>query len=287
MTSVALIHPGRLHRVAIAVTDVDAAEQWFVDALGAGPLGTDRQGRPGEVSMGPGQDDLEGSETALFRVGGYPFILLSRGLPGGPIANFLARYGPGVHSLAWEVADMWTAQNLLIRDGIRIAAVNIPGRHFFMHPKDTHGVLMEWTDDNFGENVTRPGDPGGALHVQGLAWVTAVVGDAEETARFLADLCEATPVHGNARGPADREQVEDVRIGDMTLRLVTPRSPDSPYTAAFGKGPRLCAVALRVRDPEAAAKTLVDSGVAVLSREEGLVVTDPSATFGVRFEWTA
>jgi len=280
----ALVDPGNLHRLALAVDDAAVADAWFKATLGAAPLTTG--GRETGVRSG-GEADLAGTDISLFRVGGYPFILLAKGVPGGPVANFLGRYGPGVHSLAWEVDDMWTVQNLLIEDGIRIGAVNIPGRHFFMHPKDTHGVLMEWTDDTFGDNGKQAGEGGGAVDVDDLAWVSAVVADAEATAAFLADLADATPVEGNARGPAERELTIDLRVGDITLRLITPQSPDSPYAPVLERGPRLTTFALRVSDLEAAVDALARVGVPAVRRDAGLVATDPSATFGIPIEWTA
>src|SRR5579859_140449 len=281
--AMALVEPGSLHRLALAVDDAAAANEWFKTILGAGPVTIHRQ--RGEASSG-GEADLEGADTRLFRLGGYPYILLSKGKPGGPVANFLKRYGPGVHSLAWEVEDMWVVQNLLRERDIRLGAVNIPGRHFFMHPKDTHGVLMEWTDDTFGENGPRDGEGGGAIDVVGLAWVAAVVADAEATAAFLADLADATPVDGNAHRPDDRELTIDVNVGDMTLRLITPRTSESRYAAAFEGGPRLCSFALRVADLDTAIKALEAAGVPTVHREGALVATDPAATFGVPMEWT-
>src|ERR1700728_3300665 len=281
----ALIEPGPLHRVALAVEDAGAANDWFEQVLGVSPLGPGRLATPGDGAT-PGEDDLEGTDTRLFRVGGFPFIILSKGAPGGPVANFLARWGPGVHSLAWEVEDMWSVQNLLIRQGIRIGAVNIPGRHFFMHPRDTRGVLMEWTDDSFGESARRADEGGGVVEVEDLAWVTAAVADATETAAFLADLCDATPVTENAQGPNDQELTVDVRIGDMTLRLVTPRSPESRYAAVLSNAPRLCSFALRVPDLDTTLKALAAEGVRTVHRDDDLAATDPAATFGVPIEWT-
>src|ERR1700730_17287310 len=263
--TMALVQPGSLHRLALAVDDAGAANEWFKTILGAGPVTIRRQ--RAEASSG-GEADLEGTDTRLFRLGGYPFILLSKGKPGGPVANFLTRYGPGVHSLAWEVDDMWVVQNLLRERDIRLGAVNIPGRHFFMHPKDTHGVLMEWTDDTFGENGPRDGEGGGAIDVVGLAWVTAVVADAEATAAFLTDLA-------------------DVTVGDMTLRLITPRTSESRYAGVFEGGPRLCSFALRVADLDTAVAALAAAGGSTVHREGALVATEPAATFGVPMEWTA
>jgi 4-hydroxyphenylpyruvate dioxygenase-like putative hemolysin len=284
----ALVEPGYFHRLALAVDDAGAADDWFRIVFGAARL-TEENVRKGPITIVEGGEaDLEGTDTRLFRLGGCPFILLSKGIPGVPVAKFLERYGPGVHSVAWEVPDMWTTQNLLGQHGIRIGAVSIPGRHFFMHPRDTHGVLMEWTDDTFGENVKRRDEGGGAVDVESLAWVTAVVADAEATASFLADLADATAVDGNAQGPKDKELTIDLHVGDITLRLVTPKSPDSRYnTVLAGSGPRLCSFALRVADVDSTLTALATAGVGTIHREDGLAATDPAATFGLPMEWTA
>ncbi len=278
----ALIEPGYLHRLALAVDDAATAHEWFTRVLGAGALNSDRH--PDDIRSG-GEADLEGTDVRLFRLGGYSVILLSKGTPGGPVAKFIERYGPGVHSLAWEVDDMWSAQNLLMERGIRLGAVNIPGRHFFMHPKDTRGVLMEWTDDSFGGNERRSDEGGGRVDVEGLAWVTATVADAESTAAFLTDLADASPVSGNAQGPPEREVTIDLEVGDMTLRLVTPLSSESPYSLE-GEGSRLCSFALRVADLDDALAELEATGIPTLRRESGLAATDPKATFGLPIEWT-
>ena len=278
-----LIEPGHLHRLALAVDDAATAHQWFQKVLGAGALNSDAHAD--DIEAG-GEADLEGTDVRLFRVGGYSVILLSKGVPGGPVAKFMARYGPGVHSLAWEVTDLWAAQNLLMERGIRLGAVNIPGRHFFMHPKDTHGVLMEWTDDSFGGNQRREDEGGGSVDIEGLAWVTAVVADADSTAAFLTDLAGARLVHGNAQGPKDREHTIDLDIGDVTVRLVTPLTSESPYTSD-GPSSRLCSFALRVADLDSALSSLESVGVPTVRSESGFAATDPSATFGLPIEWTS
>lgn len=278
-----LIEPGHLHRLALAVDDAATAHQWFQKVLGAGALNSDTHAD--DIEAG-GEADLEGTDVRLFRVGGYSVILLSKGVPGGPVAKFMERYGPGVHSLAWEVADLWAAQNLLMERGIRLGAVNIPGRHFFMHPKDTDGVLMEWTDDSFGGNQRRDDEGGGIVDIEGLAWVTAVVADADSTAAFLTDLAGARLKHGNAQGPKDREHTIDLDIGDVTVRLVTPLTSESPY-ASDGTSSRLYSFALRVSDLDSALSGLESAGVPTVRRESGFAATDPSATFGLPIEWTS
>jgi hypothetical protein len=147
---------------------------------------------------------------------------------------------------------------------------------------------MEWTDDTFGRNERRDDEGGGAADVTSIAWVTAIVLDASETASFLSDLAGAKPVEGNVRGPADREDTVDMRVGDVTVRLITPESPSSPYSSFLRGGrPRLHSVAFRVPDLDAAVAALESAGVPAIRREDGLVATDPAATFGVAMEWTA
>jgi catechol 2,3-dioxygenase-like lactoylglutathione lyase family enzyme len=278
-----LVEAGPLHRLALAVENASEVREWCTRVLGAGALSSEDHPN---VSRAGGEADLAGADIELFRVGGFPIILLSKGAPGGPVASFLERYGPGVHSLAWEVADMWATQNLLIERGIRIGAVNIPGRHFFMHPRDTHGLLLEWTDDTFGSNDRRPDEGGGVVDALDLAWVTAIVADAASTAAFLVDLASATPVTGNAQGPAEREETIDLRVGDMTVRLITPLSPESPYTLTEGR-PGLVSMAYRVADLDASMKALADAGIPTIRHEDGLAATDPSTTCGLPIEWTA
>lgn len=145
---------------------------------------------------------------------------------------------------------------------------------------DDAGIVDEW----FGRVL-------GATPLSGrsksLAWVTAAVADAEATAAFLADLAGAVPIEGNAQGPTDRELTIDVEVGDMTLRLVTPRSSESPYASVLERGPRLCSIAMRVVDLDRALKTLDAFGVPTSRRDGDLAATDPAATFGVPIEWTS
>ena len=279
-----VIDPGPLHRVALAVEDVVAATDWLTTVLGATAIDMDRDvdRHPGDLGLAR-QGDLEGADVHLLRLGGHPFVLLSKGVAGGPIAKFLERHGPGVHSLAWEVEDMWSVQNLLIERGIRIAAVNVPGRHFFMHPRDTCGVLMEWTDDRI---IDRRDDRPSAIAVEGLAWVAAVVTDTAAAATFLVDLVGARPVLRNPTGPQDREATIDLMVGNVTLRLVQPLSSESPYADIDGS-PRLCSYALRVGNLDTCVTQLEGLGIQVTHLSEGLVTTDPSATLGIPIHWTA
>ncbi|HLG66619.1 MAG TPA: VOC family protein [Acidimicrobiales bacterium] len=295
-----VVDAGRFHRLGLAVRDVDAAEGWLRRTFGAARTkGTGAPHQRAEAGTHAADEpDMRGASTRLLWHGGYPAILLGAADEDSVIGRFLQRWGPGLHSVAWEIGDMWAAEHRLRDRGIRIAAVNVAGRHFFMHPQDTHGLLMEWTDTFFVDDhrpterldparvTVAPAEGGGEVEGAALAWVTAVVRDAASTAAFLGDLAGARPVAGNAQRDARVETTVDVAVGDVTIRLVTPRTPASAYHAVLEAGPRLWSYALRVPHLDAALEALERHGVRVCGREGGLAWTDPASTMGIPMELT-
>lgn len=279
-----IVETGRCHRVAVVVDDVDAICDWLTSLLGARQVVS-----VGEKTSGGGgaEEDLAGTYNRLVDIGGMPFTALGGGIAGGPVAGHRRRFGPSLHSLAWEVEDLWTTEHNLRRAGIRITAVNVPGRHFFVHPKDTHGLLIEWTDDELEAVPPAQGDhERQGIDVDGVSWVSAVVPNAHETAAFLADLAGATPVTGLTSTPPDLEETLDLEIGGFVVRLVTPRSAQSPTADVLAAGPRFWSCGIRVADLGAALVALEGAGVGVTQRWDNLAFTDPASTFGVPFEWT-
>jgi catechol 2,3-dioxygenase-like lactoylglutathione lyase family enzyme len=280
-----VVDAGRFHRLAFGVADATAASAWFERMLGTTPV----------VGMGQGETDravneVDGADTRMQWLGGMPLLLLGAADAAGPVAAFIQRYGPSVHSLAWEIDDMWSLEHRLIEREIRITGVNIPGRHFFMHPRDTRGLLIEWTDTHitgdWRDGNPLPGEGGGAVDVDGIAWVTGVVEDVDDTAAFLSDLAGATPVDGNPLATNALERIRDVLVGDLTVRLVSPRSDESMFAAALSRGPRWHSAALRVARLDDALVALEREGVKVLSRSGATAWTDPADTHGIALEWT-
>jgi catechol 2,3-dioxygenase-like lactoylglutathione lyase family enzyme len=264
----------------LAVSDVEAAMAWLERVLGAVPIaGTERLTEP---RAGRDVGNMAGTDTRLSWVGGYPVILLS----GGLVSGFLQRHGPGVQSWAWEVDDNWEVEHIVRDRGIAVTSVNIGGRFFFMHPRDTHGLLLEWCDGKMprGSIPTRPRES--VVETTGLAWTAGVVTDADATAEWMAGLMELEVVDGNPKGPEDLERTIDLAVGDITIRLITPVSPRSRYASALAAGPRVHSFALRVADIDAALAALQAEGVSTVYREGLLAATDPASTLGLRLEWT-
>ncbi len=273
-----LTAPGPLHRLGLAVHDADAAAQWFERALGAGSIAT-------LSSASEPENDPDGGYMRMLSLAGQPFLLMSPSSSGGFMAGFLSRYGPAVHSLAWEIDDMWGVEHLLQLRGIRITGVSVEGRHFFMHPKDTHGLLMEWTDGRVGEfGSAEPAIGEIGVPVTAVAWVTGVVEDIDVTAELLGELGGAVPIERPSSGATPTERTLDLQMGPVPLRLVTPLSAESAYS--LERGPRWWSVALRVPDLEAAVVGLESIGCPVIRRDNGSVWTDPESTAGLPLQWT-
>lgn len=65
----------------------------------------------------------------------------------GPVAKFLQTRGEGVYMMAWEVDSLDETVKNLEGNGVRLisadAASRAKGALPFIHPKETHGVLIE------------------------------------------------------------------------------------------------------------------------------------------------
>jgi hypothetical protein len=218
-------------------------------------------------------------------MGDVPFLALAAAAPDGLVGRWLARNGPGVQSLAWEVPDMWAAQNHLVQAGIGITGVHIEGRHFFMHPRDTFGLMLELTDDRLpgdprnGLSPTGGGD--GLVQVASVERVTGVVVDLEPVAALLHTVFGTQPRPVASDGP---DAIADFDIGDLTLRLIAPVDPSSAWHDGIvhGRG-SLHSVALAV-DLDAAPAALATAGIGIAREDQRTLWLDPADTFGLRLQ---
>jgi methylmalonyl-CoA epimerase len=90
----------------------------------------------------------QGVEAAAVLVGGGRIELLSPLEEDSPVGRFLASRGPGMHHVAFEVADVHAALESLRREGAELVdAEPHPGLFglevAFVHPDSVHGVLAE------------------------------------------------------------------------------------------------------------------------------------------------
>jgi len=121
--------------VGIAVEDLDAAialyERDYAMALVHRETVTD-----------------QGVEAVLLDVGENHVELLAPLAADTPVGKFLARKGPGLHHVAYQVADIEAALDQLKAAGLELIdatpRTGIRGsRVAFLHPRSTGGVLTE------------------------------------------------------------------------------------------------------------------------------------------------
>ena len=126
---------GRIDHIGVAVEDLDAAialyEQTFGMALVHRETVTE-----------------QGVEAVLLDVGENHVELLSPLGPDTPVGKFLAKKGPGLHHVAYQVTDIASALEQLKADGVRLIdetpRTGIRGSKVaFLHPAASGSVLTE------------------------------------------------------------------------------------------------------------------------------------------------
>ena len=126
---------GRIDDVGVAVEEMDAALELYRDALGL-PLAHR------EVV------EEQGVDAALLDVGEGHVELLAPLGPDTPVGKYLQRRGPGLHHVAYAVADIDAELDRLRGAGLRLIDETPRtgirnSRVAFVHPGALGGVLTE------------------------------------------------------------------------------------------------------------------------------------------------
>jgi methylmalonyl-CoA/ethylmalonyl-CoA epimerase len=125
----------RIHHVGMAVEDLDDAVATYERLFGAA------------VEQRGTLDD-QGVEAVSLRLGeGRVELMASLGAD-TPVGKFLAKRGPGMHHVAYEVADLPEALDELAGRGAELIDETPREGLFglqvaFVHPDAAHGVLSE------------------------------------------------------------------------------------------------------------------------------------------------
>ena len=125
----------RIDHVGVAVADLDEALALYRDGLGM------------ELEHRETVDE-QGVEAALLGVGEGHVELLAPLGPDTPVGRYLAKRDPGIHHVAYAVADIDAALQTLRDAGMRLIdeqpRTGIRGsRVAFLHPAAVGGVLTE------------------------------------------------------------------------------------------------------------------------------------------------
>ena len=124
----------RLAHIGLAVNEIDEVSKVYTDFLG---LNLDHQEDVG--------NDLR---TGFIPVGETNLELVMSRAEGSAIEKFIAKKGEGIQHMAFEVDDVFAACEELKSKGVPLTSDQPwDGAHgakvLFLHPKATHGVLIE------------------------------------------------------------------------------------------------------------------------------------------------
>src|SRR3954469_15333029 len=125
----------RIDHIGVAVEDLDAAIKLYEQTYGMALVHRETI-------------EAQGVEAVLLDVGSNHVELLAPLGPETPVGRFLARNGPGLHHVAYQVSDIDAALDELRAAGLRLidesprAGIRA-SRVAFLHPSATGGVLTE------------------------------------------------------------------------------------------------------------------------------------------------
>jgi methylmalonyl-CoA/ethylmalonyl-CoA epimerase len=128
-----------IHHLGVAVADLDEAVTTYERVFGA---------RLEHRETVPDQ----GVEAASLRVGEGRVELLASLAEDTPVGKFLAKRGPGMHHVAYEVPDVKSALDELAGKGVELVDEEPRAGLFglevaFLHPDALDGVLAELVAD--------------------------------------------------------------------------------------------------------------------------------------------
>ncbi|MBA3329066.1 MAG: methylmalonyl-CoA epimerase [Solirubrobacterales bacterium] len=125
----------RVDHIGVAVEDLDAALALYE--------------RDFDMSLAHRETvDEQGVEAVLLDVGENHVELLAPLEPDSPVGRFLARRGPGMHHVAYQVTDIDATLDALRAGGLRLIDEQPrtgirDSRVAFLHPASSGGVLTE------------------------------------------------------------------------------------------------------------------------------------------------
>jgi methylmalonyl-CoA/ethylmalonyl-CoA epimerase len=125
----------KINHIGVAVTSIEEALPYYRDSLHMNYEGCE------EVAE-------QKVKVAFLQIGESRIELLEPTSEDSPVAGFLKKNGPGVHHIAYEVADLVGALKKLEAQGVRLIDKDPRnGAHgtkiAFVHPKSSGGVLTE------------------------------------------------------------------------------------------------------------------------------------------------
>jgi len=125
----------KIEHIGIAVKNLDQANATYTALLGVAPYKIETV-------------ESEGVNTSFFRCGESKIELLEATRPESPIAKYIEKKGEGIHHIAFSVTNIEKEILRLEKEGFQVLN-KVPKKGAdnklvaFLHPKSSHGVLVE------------------------------------------------------------------------------------------------------------------------------------------------
>jgi 4-hydroxyphenylpyruvate dioxygenase-like putative hemolysin len=217
-------------------------------------------------------------------------------------ARFLRRHGPHFNNIAFWARDCRGIAQQLLDRGVRVAvrgagfASELPPGPFdyvITHPKDTHGVVLEFLEDQqihdprdrawWDSSYWRDRHP---LGIERFSHSTFVVADVDAAGLVFAEALECERVPTETDPHAVTRSVY-FAVADSFVELASPTVADSDAARHLERhGPMLYAFTFVVRDVERVRAHADRFGIAVHSPAAHTVELDPAATFNAIYRFT-
>ena len=129
----------KIEHIGIAVKNIEEANKVYESLLGAAHYKTEKV-------------ESEGVATSFFKCGDSKIELLEGTNEDSPISKFIEKRGEGIHHIAFAVSDINAEVKRLEKQGFRVLnkepKKGADGKLVvFLHPKSSHGVLVELCQD--------------------------------------------------------------------------------------------------------------------------------------------
>lgn len=184
-------------------------------------------------------------------------------------ARYVAKYGPGWHSISVQVDDAAQASARVRAKGAQLTT-DYPG-FFFVHPRTTGGIIFEVTDyrmtnDPKDEPSWNPHWAAARQHQpRRLARIVCAVRDLSPTIAFFTQAFDGTLLEqGHCIFPQPARFAR-IHLGDGELLILQPDSQDAGPLADFLSVPcsGVYALAWEVGSLDAACAGMADNGLTV------------------------
>jgi methylmalonyl-CoA/ethylmalonyl-CoA epimerase len=266
-----------IHHVACVVPNIEDGYAFWRDIVGL-PVKTERE------------LPEQGVKAALLSMGNTEIELLEPIREDTGVDRYLKKTGGGMHHICFETGDVQADLDDLKAREVQLIDQSVrkglAGDIFFVHPKATSSVLVEYAQP---EDASHPGRQEPDALFLDMPLICASTGDLWNAARQFEQNFGLQVESYSASEELDNRHVmiPTGPEGAVYVEVMTPLTPDGKNAEFLQKrGEGLFLMAARVRDLNDAVAKLRDAGVRVTDPDEAGTVAfvHPKSTNGVFIE---